>query len=74
VRHRRGTLLALRKGFFDLANLGFLQATNLERAFFERGTGNRQRRQQLGMPITLNDLRCHQCRLETQRSTNVPFN
>src|SRR6185369_3581738 len=45
VRHRRGTFLALRERFFDLANLGFLETTNLERALLESGTRNRQRRQ-----------------------------
>ena len=37
VRHRRRALLTLRERLLDLADLGLLQAADLEREFLERG-------------------------------------
>ncbi len=57
VRHRRRTLLALAERFLDLADLGFLETANLQRKFLERRRRDGERRQQLGVPIALDDLR-----------------
>jgi hypothetical protein len=35
VRHRRRSLLSLREGLLDLADLGFLQAADFERELFQ---------------------------------------
>ena len=43
VRHRRRALLALAERLLDLADLGLLQAANLERELLERRGGDGQR-------------------------------
>ena len=59
VRHRRRALLPAAERLLDLADLGLLQPADLERELLERRGQDRQRRQQLGVPIALNDLRRH---------------
>ena len=66
VRHRRRALLAFAERFLDFANLGLLQAANLERELLERRGGDGQRRQQLGVTIALDDLRRDRRRLQTK--------
>ena len=57
VRHGRRALLPLGERLLDLADLGLLQAADLERALLERRSGDRQRRQQLGVTVALDHLR-----------------
>ena len=66
VRHRRRALLPLAERLLDLADLGLLQAANLERELLERRGGDRQRRHQLGVAIALDDLRRHRRRLRAR--------
>ena len=73
VRHRRRALLALGKRLLDLANLGLLKAADLQRELLERRTGNRQRRQQLGMAVALDHLRRDRRRLQAERAADVGF-
>ena len=57
VRHRRRALLPLAERLLDLADLGLLQTADLERELLERGRGDRERRQQLGVAVALDHLR-----------------
>ena len=57
VRHRRRALLPLGERLLDLADLGLLQAADLERELLERRRRDRERRQQLGVTVALNHLR-----------------
>ena len=72
VRHRRRTLLALAERLLDLADLGLLQAANLERELFERGRGDRQRHQQLGVTVALMTRR-HRRRLQAEALADPGF-
>ena len=56
----------LRERLFDLADLGLLQAADLERELLERGGGDRQRAHQLGVAIALDHLRRHGVGLEAE--------
>ena len=71
VRHRRRALLALAERLLDLADLGLLQAADLERELLERRGGDRQRRQQLGVAIALDDLRGDRRRLQAEAPADV---
>ena len=73
VRHRRRALLALGERLLDLADLGLLQAADLERELLERRGGDRQRRQQLGVAIALDHLRRDRRRLEAEPPADVGF-
>ena len=73
VRHRRRALLPLGERLLDLADLGLLQAADLERELLERRAGDGQRRQQLGVPIALNHLRRDRRRLEPEPPADVGF-
>ena len=73
VRHRRRALLPLGERLLDLADFGLLQAANLERELLERRGRDRQRRQQLGVPIALNDLRRDRRRLEPETPADIGF-
>ena len=66
VRHRRRALLALGERLLDLADLGLLEAADLERELLERRGGDGERRQQFGVAIALDDLRRHRRRLEAE--------
>src|SRR5438067_244138 len=74
VRHRRRAFLPLRERFLDLADLGLLQPANLERELLERSRRDRQRREQLGMPVALNHLRRHRRGLEAESPADIFFN
>jgi hypothetical protein len=56
VRHRRRALLAFAERLLDLADLGFLQTADLDRELLERGAGDGERGEQLGVAIALDDL------------------
>ena len=73
VRHRRRALLALAERLFDLADLGLLQPADLEREFLERGAGDGDRREQLGMTIALDHLRGDRRRLQAEAPADVLF-
>ena len=73
VRHRRRALLPLGERLLDLADLGLLQAADLERALLERRSGDGERRQQLGVAIALDHLRRHRRRLEAERRGRRPL-
>ena len=62
VRHRRRPLLPSPERFLDFANLRLLESSNLKCELFERGRQNRERRQEIRVPIPLDDLRGHGCR------------
>ena len=56
MRHRRRALLPFGERLLHLADFGPLQAANLEREFLERSGRDGQHREELGVPIALNDL------------------
>ena len=66
VRHRRGALLALAERLGDLGHLGARQVADLERELLERGGDERERGEQLGMPVALDDLRRDRLGLEPE--------
>ena len=71
VRHRRRALLPLGERLLDLADLGLLQAADLERELLERRGGDGERRQQLRVTIALDHLRRHRGRLEPEPPADV---
>src|SRR5207248_11067603 len=73
VRHRRRALLALAERLLDFADLGLLQAADLQRELFERRGRDRQRGEQLRVAIALNYLRRHGRRLEPEPPADVGF-
>src|SRR5262249_48649231 len=73
VRPRRRALLAFCERLLDLADFGLLEAANLQRELFERRRGDRERREQLGMPIALNHLRCHRRGTESEPPADLLF-
>src|SRR6266542_308743 len=64
--HRGRAFLSLAERLLDFADLGLLQAANLERELLERRAGDRERRHQLGVAIALDDLRRHGRRLKAE--------
>ena len=73
VRHRRRALLAVGERLLDFADFRLLQAADLERELLERGRGDGERRQQLGVPIALNHLRGDRHRLEAEPIADSGF-
>ncbi len=69
VRHRRRALLPLPEGLLDLGHLGAGQMPNLERKPLERGCSHRERSQELGVPVALDDLCGGGLRLEPEPLT-----
>ena len=61
----------LRERLLDLADLGLLQAADLERELLERRGGDGERRQQLGVAIALDHLRRDRRRLEAEPAADV---
>ena len=57
VRHRRRALLPAPERLLDLAHLGAGEVADLEREPLERGGDERERAEQLGVPVALDDLR-----------------
>ena len=56
VRHRRRALLAAAERLLYLADLGAGEMPDLEREGVERGRDDRERREELGMAVALEDL------------------
>ena len=56
VRYGARARLALGEGLFDLANLGSLQRPDLRRELLERRADQRERRDELCVPVPLDDL------------------
>ncbi len=73
VRHRGRPLLAAAERLFDLAHLRPGQVADLERELLERGGGNRESREELGMAVALEDLGRGRRRLEPESLAGVPF-
>src|SRR5262245_59791619 len=57
VRHCRGTLLPAPERLLDLGDLGTSEVSDLERELLERCRNERERREQLGVPVALENLR-----------------
>ena len=66
VRHRRGALLALAERLLHLGHLGPRQVTDLDREPLERGRGQGERGEQLGVTVALDDLRRGRLGLEAE--------
>ena len=73
VRHRRRALLALAERLLHLGDLGSRQVPDLGREALERGSGDGQRRQELRVPVALDDLRRRRLGLETQALAGDPL-
>ena len=73
VRHRRRALLPGRERLLDLAHLGSREVTDLEREAIERRREDRERGEELGVPVALEDLRRRRCRLEPERLARDPL-
>ena len=56
VRHRRGPFLAAAERLCGLGDLGAREVPDLERESLDRRRDERERRQQLGMPVARDDL------------------
>ena len=68
--HRRRALLPFGKRLFHFADLGLLQAADLQCELLETGRGDRERAQQLGVAVALNHLRRHRIWLEPQAAAD----
>ena len=66
VRHRRRALLSLAERLLDLAHLGAREVADLDRELVERRRAHGERREQLRVPVALDDLRRRRCRLEPE--------
>ena len=67
VRHRRRALLAAPERLLDLPHLGPGEMSDLEREPIQRGRKERERREELGVAIALEDLGRARRRLEAER-------
>jgi hypothetical protein len=67
VRHRRRPLLAAAERLLDLANFRPGEVADLERETVERRGEDGERREQLSMPVALQDLGGYRRRLEPER-------
>ena len=66
VGHRRRALLALAERLLHLGNLGPRQVADLEREPLERGGRDRERSEELGVPVALDDLGRRRLGLEAE--------
>jgi hypothetical protein len=73
VRHRGGALLALAERLGDLADLGASEVTNLERELLQARGGQRECREQLGVPVARDDLRRDRLRLQAEPLAGEPL-
>jgi len=73
VRHRRRALLAAAERLLHLAHLGAREMPDLESEGVERGGDDRQRRQELGVPVALDDLGRRWRRLEAEPLAGEPL-
>src|SRR3954470_21358396 len=74
VRHGGRALLPFGERLFDLADLGLLQAADLERELLERRRGNGEGRHQLGVPIALDHLVRDGRRVQAEPLADLSFN
>ena len=73
VRHRRRALHAGRERLLDLAHLGARQVADLGREAVERRRHERERREQLRVPVARDHLRRHRIRLEPEPLARRPL-
>ena len=73
VRHRRRALLAAAERLLHLADLGAREVPDLERERVERRGDDRERREQLGVAVALEDLRRGGRRLEAEPLARDPL-
>ena len=73
VRHRRRALLALAERLGHLGHLGARQVADLERELLQAGRHQRERREQLGVPVALDDLGRDRVRLEPEALAGEPL-
>jgi hypothetical protein len=73
VRHRRRALLTLAERLLHLGHFRPGQVPNLERESLQRGRGQRERREQRGVPVALHDLRRGRLRLEPEPLARDPL-
>jgi hypothetical protein len=66
VRHRRGALLSLPERLLYLGHLGAREMAHLECELVERRRGDRERGEQLRVPVALEDLRRGGSRLQAE--------
>ena len=66
VRHRRRAFHPLAERLLDLADLRAGEVADLEGEAFQRGRGQRQRREQRSMPVAGDHLRRERVRLEAE--------
>ena len=66
VGHRRRSFLPLPEGLLHLGDLGACQIAHLERKLVERRRGDRERGEELGVAVALEDLRRRGRRLEAE--------
>ena len=71
VRHGGRSLLAFGEILLRLEHLGPLQMAKLDGKFFDRRGDERERRQELGMPVALHHLRRHRFRLEPELPADI---
>ena len=73
VRHRRGALLPLRERLLDLPHLGAREVPDLQGEAIERRREDRERREQLGVPVALQDLGRGRGRLQPEGFAREPL-
>src|SRR5687768_15750641 len=73
VRHRRRPGLTFVKRFFDLKDLGPLKAAKLGRKFLHRRRNDGEGGDEVGVAVTLNDLRADRRRLEAKLGAGELF-
>ena len=73
VRHRRGALLAGGERLLDLADLGAREVADLEAEGVERRGDDGEHREELRVPVALDDLRGVGCGLEAQTLAREPL-
>ena len=73
VRHRRRALLALAERLLHLAHLGAGEVADLGREPVERRGDERERGEELGVPVARDDLRRDRLRLETEALAGDPL-
>src|SRR5262249_36828590 len=73
VRHCRGTLLPTPERLLDLGYLGTSEVSDLERELLERCGGERERREEFGVPVALENLRRGRHGLEAEPLAGDPL-
>ena len=73
VRHRRRALLALAERLLNLAHLGAGEVADLGREPVERRGDERERGEELGVPVARDDLRRDRLRLEAEPLAGDPL-